>query len=100
MTRKTVTRHDMPSALDLRAEASAAIRRGETVRVERRPYHNNPSIGVETLIIEAPGGASGDIGRAGQVTNGNAVWGDWYPDSQTIRFDDTDITATLDGREA
>ena len=50
--------------------------------------------GYETVIIAGT--------RAGQVSNGDAAWGDWSADDETITLDDCDadgeaIVLDLDG---
>lgn len=69
---------EMFRAVDLSREAAAAVLRGETV--ERLTGEWAPGMASEVLVV---GG-----GRAGVVTNGAAVWGDWL-DNQTIRTDES-----------
>lgn len=94
-----------PRSIGLGKEALEAAKRGETFEVVRCPYYRNPSgEWVETLIIHAPGGASGDIGRAGQSCGADPDWGDWDPETETITLDTIDdegraIVVRLDGRQ-
>lgn len=88
---------DVVVARDLQATALQALERGEPV-----DYYLHPAgpevkgcILVETLVI-------GD--RAGQVTNGNADWGDWDEATHTILLDATGpsgeaLVAGLDGHQ-
>ena len=75
------------SSVDLRAEAKKAIARGEDVECHRGVYRSpgdaDADIRVETLVLEN--------GRAGQTTNGDAVWGDWDAETQTITADDGSV---------
>jgi hypothetical protein len=93
-TGKVVSVHDAKgfSAIDLRAEAESRLKDVSgpipSMVAFRRPYRHNPSIHVETLVIES---------RAGQVINAAAQWGDWDDDSQTIRLDDDGSVVRLDG---
>lgn len=82
-------------AQDLRATARAALARGESVEFYLHPAAPGVPgcILVETVVV-------GD--RAGQVTNGNAVWGDWFALNQSILLDDLGpegevLRAGLDG---
>lgn len=70
---------DRIAALDLAKEAREALGRGERISfvVDQHPASG---VRVETLVIHAPGGVSGDVGRAGQALGGPAVWGDWHED--------------------
>lgn len=84
-------------ARDLQADARQALERGEPVDFYLHPASPGVQgcILVETLVV-------GD--RAGQVTNGNAVWGDWFPESQTIVLDELGpqgevLRASLDGTQ-
>jgi hypothetical protein len=82
MTYEIKDRHDAQlyiSSTDLLEEAGAALDRCEdvTLVVERHPASG---VQVETLIIHAQGGASGDAGRAGQTVGGDAAWGDYIDD--------------------
>jgi hypothetical protein len=70
---------DMITALDLRAEAAAALKHGETVWYERLPYAYDPAVTVETVVIGQP-----SIGRAGQAVDGAVVWGYAAPDEGGI----------------
>lgn len=81
----------------LRQDLEDAIGAGRVAHVDRYvvPHHANPSISVETIVVTAPTGGR----RAGQVTNGDAVWGDWDPESDTITTDEDGIRVHLDGRE-
>jgi hypothetical protein len=83
---------ELPGALDLRQEALEALARGEEIEVVRNKLPTG--VTVETLIIHAPGGASGDIGRAGQACGGDASWGDWDPATRTITLDGSDGEGT------
>lgn len=59
------------------------------------PFHANPAISVTTVAFRS---SAGD--RAGQVTNGNAVWGDWRPGGgRDYLVTDDGIRVYLDGRE-
>ena len=73
------------SFLSVRAEAKKAIARGEDVECHRGVYRSpgDADIRVETLVLEN--------GRAGQTTNGDAVWGDWDAETQTITADDGSV---------
>jgi hypothetical protein len=76
---------------DTGRDAAGGILRGITRIVV--PHHANPSISVETVAFRS---SSGD--RAGQVTNGSAVWGEWNDVDDWIVTDDG-IHVFLDGRE-
>lgn len=73
-------------AVDLRHEAETATAQMDQWRVEHRQVAGLP---VETVILY-------EAGRAGQATNGDAVWGDWDEDDQTLTTDDG-LTIDLDG---
>lgn len=84
-------------AQDLQAIARQALERGEPVEFYLHPASPGVKgcILVETLVVG---------NRAGQVTNGNAVWGDWFPVSQTIVLDELGpqgevLRASLDGTQ-
>lgn len=84
-------------ARDLQAIARQALERGEPVDFYLHPAAPEVKgcILVETVVV-------GD--RAGQVTNGNADWGSWFPESQTIVLDELGpqgevLRASLDGTQ-
>jgi len=78
----------LPLSIDLYTDAEAALARGEMIRVERVPHHAG-SMMVETLIVG---------NRAGQATDGDAVWGDWDEEKRIIRTNGG-RAIQLDGRE-
>ena len=75
---------------DLAREAVDCESRGVLWAVVKRPYVANSSITVTTVITSE--------GRAGQVINGDAVWGDWDESAQTITLD-SGLVRTVDGGE-
>jgi hypothetical protein len=89
------------SALDLYKEAESALDRGERLSlvVERHP---SSGVRVETLIIHAEGGASGNIGRAGLACGGDCTWGDYIDDGDGgyIVTDDDGSILLLNGTES
>jgi hypothetical protein len=93
--RATDLREEALRSLESVAETSRDAMGGILKRITRwtEPHHANPSITVETVAFES---SAGD--RAGQVTNGNALWGDWHGRSRVLVTDDG-ITVHLDGLE-
>lgn len=106
-TRIDLTNVDTIGPRDLREEARRSLEAVEEtgrdamggilrdVIMFGEPHHANPSINVTTVAFRSSAGA-----RAGQVTNGNAVWGDWYdrgPDEHLTT--DDGVRVYLDGRE-
>lgn len=86
-------RRSLESVEETGRDASGGILRDVILFVE--PHHSNPSIAVTTVAFRSSAG-----NRAGQVTNGDAVWGDWYdrgPDEHLTT--DDGIRVYLDGRE-
>lgn len=71
------------SAVDLTQEAHEAVERGDSI--ERRTGKTADGMGTELLIVAGC--------RAGLVTNGDAVWGDWDADAEVMT---PDKTVTLD----
>jgi hypothetical protein len=87
------------AARDLQTEAHAALARGESLRVVHAK-HPASGVHVETLIVEAAGGASGDTGRAGQCLGGSpATWGDYTEDDHGgyLMHDESAEIFLLDG---
>lgn len=74
------------SACDLRLEASRALAFGGKVVYYRRGEYNSQC--TETLVI--------NDGRAGSASGGDAKWGEWSPDDETINLDNGH-TIDLDG---
>jgi len=92
MTIETESECEQISALDLKAEALAAVKRGEAVEYFRRPCAKSLAITRETVVFEGR--------RAGQAEGSWAVWGEWLPDRQLLEVDDTRILLRTDGSEA
>lgn len=77
---------ELPSSIDLRMDAEAALGRGDAIRVER--VERGAGFAVETLIVGE---------RAGQAAGeDDAVWGDWDEASRTLRTADGTVLR-LDG---
>ncbi len=101
-TPTTMTAAELDKALyaikhaSLRLEVESEIGAGRVAAVRRYmvAHHANPSITVETVVVVGRSGSA----RAGQITNGDAVWGDWDAASDTFTTDDG-IRVHLDGRE-
>lgn len=71
---------------DLRGEAIEAARKGNEIE---RLTGQDGNIATEVLVVD---------GRAGIVTNGNAIWGDWDGARKTLTTDDG-LTIDVNGRE-
>lgn len=84
---------DEITAIDLRTAATRALAAGEVVQLHRETFAGLP---VETLVI--------GNGRAGQVTNSTAKWGEWSAEEELIYLDELSATeeqirVDLQGRE-
>jgi len=86
----TITKSNVEqiSALSLRYEAQKCLERGQTPELHK-------VAGVETLVVDD---------RAGQSTNGDALWGDWSEEKEVVYLDETDsdgrpLVATLNGEQ-
>lgn len=85
----TIITADRITSMELRAEAERALAAGQEVKYQRCGS-------VETLVLED--------GRGAQSTNGDALWGDWAYDAQTLHLDERDdhgrqLVAGLDGQQ-
>lgn len=94
-TKLTLETLDTIPYADLRRAAREALQRGEATEYVVHPSGVPGPVMVDTLVV-------GD--RAGQVTNGDAVWGDWQAETRTILLDDRGpegevLVAHLDGRQ-
>ncbi|WNZ59869.1 hypothetical protein QEG98_28105 [Myxococcus sp. MxC21-1] len=78
---------DEISPSDLQKEATQALARGERVELYEGDWNG---VRVSTLVVDGY--------RAGQASNGNASWGDWNEESQTVTLDSGE-TVDLDGGE-
>ncbi len=91
-----VTEETLISPIDLLALATEAIAAGEDCYLVRRQARGlGPSRfwgTVTTLVV--PG-----QGRAGQVTNGDAVWGDYDPGAPVGFTTEDGLAITFDGEE-
>lgn len=94
-TTLTLDSLDTVTAVDLKNAAHTALGLGWTVDHYLHPSGVPGCLMVETLVVDD---------RAGQVTNGDAVWGDWDAATRTIRLDERGpqgevLVAGLDGQE-
>lgn len=87
-------RRSLEAVAETGRDASGGILRDIILFVE--PHHANRSITVTTVAFRS---SAGD--RAGQVTNGNAVWGDWNSrGGAEYLVTDDGVIVWLDGTEA